>query len=512
MHFRSISVPKLWFVIPDHRSSVLRLDGQCDCDCACPDLAGFSGSHFPLETLVQRIKTGRIRSVYLNEDIFLKGIGTHKVALSANGGGVVVLDSKASCLLPSFRTTYSLGALSTRFPEWPYGVFEQIIAVLLALNVVSSPQVKSADLAESESRALVAGIHLTNQCNLSCRYCYVRKDDRYMGASVAQRSVDAVYRSALAHGYSRVKLKYSGGEPTLNFGTLQVAQQRAEVLSAQTGVELESVLLTNGMCITDTQIDTLLAHDISVAASLDGVGRYQDMQRPLAGGSGSSFERVTNTLDRLLARGICPHISVTITKQNLSGLPELVEYLLDRKLRFSFNFYREPNCSGEPNELSFTPERTIEGLQLAFRVIERRLPRYSLLSNLTDRANLQMPHLRTCGVGHNYMLIDCDGNVPKCQMDMEYPITTIDADDPLALVRADTTGIQNLTVDQKECRECIWRYRCTGGCSRLTFQRTGRYDARSPLCEVYQAILPEVVRLEALRLVKHEEPWDFSIH
>jgi uncharacterized protein len=110
------------------------------------------------------------------------------------------------------------------------------------------------------------------------------------------------------------------------------------------------------------------------------------------------------------------------------------------------------------------------------------------------------------------MVIDCKGNISRCQMDMEHPVTTIAADDPLVLVRANTNGIQNLAVDQKECQECIWRYRCTGGCPRLTFQRTGRYDAKSPLCDVYRAILPEVVRLEALRLLKYEEPWDFLIH
>jgi uncharacterized protein len=95
-------------------------------------------------------------------------------------------------------------------------------------------------------------------------------------------------------------------------------------------------------------------------------------------------------------------------------------------------------------------------------------------------------------------------------MDIAHPVTTIDADDPLAFVQADTGGIQNLTVDQKECRKCVWRYRCTGGCPRLTYQRTGRHDARSPLCEVYRAILPQVVRMEALRLVKYEEPWNLG--
>jgi uncharacterized protein len=118
--------------------------------------------------------------------------------------------------------------------------------------------------------------------------------------------------------------------------------------------------------------------------------------------------------------------------------------------------------------------------------------------------------LYACGVGQNYLVIDSNGEISKCQMDMAHPVTTIDADDPLAFVWADTGGIQNLAVDQKECRECVWRYRCVGGCPRLTFQRTGRYDAQSPLCEVYRTILPEVVRLEGLRLLRYQEPWGFS--
>jgi uncharacterized protein len=506
------SAPKLWFSTPNHRSVAFQSDNQHDCEgggSACPDSMGFSGNRIPVEMFVQQVNTGVIRDVCLNQDTFLNSIGEYTVALGAR---MVVLDVQASRLLSYFRIPYAPKNLKVRFPEWPVGVFERTIALLLALDVLSSPQKQHTGIAQGESETLAAWLHLTNQCNLSCKYCYVNQSNQRMDISTAQRSVDAIFRSALAHGYTRIKLKYAGGEPTLNFDVLRAAQQRAEVLSAQTSINLEAVMLTNGVHIADDQIDALLAHNIRVMVSLDGVGQYQDIQRPLRGHDGSSFELVTHTLDRLLARGISPNISTTITKQSIGGLPELVEYLLDRELQFGFNFYRELDDSSEHDELVFTSDQMIEGLQAAFQAVERRLPKYSLVSALADRANLGIPHLRTCGVGRNYMVIDCKGNISRCQMDMEHPVTTIAADDPLVLVRANTNGIQNLAVDQKECQECIWRYRCTGGCPRLTFQRTGRYDAKSPLCDVYRAILPEVVRLEALRLLKYEEPWDFLIH
>jgi uncharacterized protein len=455
------------------------------------------------------VSGGAIQEVQLNHDGFISRIGKHTAALSARGEQVVVLNAPASRLFSYLDTSCALNNLRKPFTEWSTIIFERAIAFLLAAGVLSSPQMGQSTMMQDESETLAAWLHLTHRCNLSCQYCYVTRNDQQMDVSTAQHAVDAVYRAALACGYTHVKLKYAGGEPVLNFDALQAAQRRAERLSTQTGIELESVILTNGTCFTDSQIDTLLAHNIRVMISLDGIGSYQDAQRPLASGNGSSFELVNSTLDRLLYRGISPHISITITRQSIKGLPGLVEFLLDRQLHFSFNFYREPDNSPEAMALALTPARTIEGLRQAFQAIEQRLPRHSLLSNLSDRADLRFPHLRTCGIGRNYMAIDCNGNVAKCQMDLAYPITTIDADNPLEPVRSDTRRIQNLVVDQKECQECVWRYRCTGGCPRLTFQRTGRYDAKSPLCQVYQAILPEVVRLEALRLLKYEEPWDF---
>jgi uncharacterized protein len=505
------SEPELWFSSAGRESTGLQFpEDQCDCDCACSDSTLFRRDWRRFQILTEQVRTGIVQGIQLNHDLFLNHIGENSAALSARGGQVVVLNAQASRLLSYVSVPRTLENLIKQFAEWPAVKFERAVVFLLATGVLTSPQVEQTQTMQDESKTLAAWLHLTHQCNLACRYCYVTRNNHQMDISTARRAVDAVYRAALACGHTRVKLKYAGGEPTLNFGALRAAQRRAEELSVQTGIELESVILTNGTCLAESQIGTLLAHNIRIMISLDGVGLYQDVQRPLVSQDGSSFKLVSSTLDRVLARGISPHISITITNQSIRGLSDLVEFLLDRQLRFSFNFYREPDNSPESKALTLTPARSIEGLRRAFQVIERRLPGYSLLSSLADRADLRVPHLRTCGVGQNYMVVDYNGNVARCPMEAAYPVTTIEADNPLASVRADTRGIQNLVVDQKECRECVWRYHCAGGCPRLTFQRIGRYDAKSPLCQVYRTILPEVVRLEALRLLKYEEPWDFG--
>lgn len=146
----------------------------------------------------------------------------------------------------------------------------------------------------------------------------------------------------------------------------------------------------------------------------------------------------------------------------------------------------------------------ISAVLQAFAVIEEFMPRWSVLGSILDRGQLLQPRQRSCGVGQDYVVIDQRGRVAKCHMEIERTIGDVFHDDPLRLVRADTSSALNLAVQEKEgCRDCSWRYWCSGGCTVATFRATGRYDIKSPNCNIYKAIYPEALRLEGLRLLKY---------
>jgi len=242
---------------------------------------------------------------------------------------------------------------------------------------------------------------------------------------------------------------------------------------------------------------------LKLMISLDGLGQYQDQQRFYASGKGTSTD-VTQSIQLALAHGLVPYISVTVTGQSAAGLPEVMAWVLAHDLPFSLNFYRENDHSASYTELNLEEAAIINGMVAAFKVIEENLPRRSLLASLVDRANLAAPHLQTCGVGQNYLVFDHHGNVSKCQMHQQHAVTTMQADDPLAFIRVDQIGIQNLSVEVKEgCRDCEWKYWCTGGCPVATYRATGRYDVQSPNCNIYKALYPAAIRLEGLRLLKY---------
>ena len=357
-----------------------------------------------------------------------------------------------------------------------------------------------------DSRMLTAWLHVTNACNLRCPYCYLHKTAEGMDETTGRAAVEAVIGSALRHGFTAVKLKYAGGEASLNHRLMMSLHAHAQALTDAHGLELHATLLSNGVALRPSLIRSLKASSINVMISLDGVGARHDVQRPSVNGR-PSFHLVERTITRLIEEQYPPHLSTTITRRNADGVPDVVRFALERGLTFSLNFFRDNDCAASFPDLRYEEEVMTSALLAGFAVIEEFLPPWSVLGSVLDRGQLLEPRQRTCGVGQDYVVIDQRGRVAKCHMEIERTLGDVFRDDPLQVIRQDKTAVQNLLVEEKEgCRDCTWRYWCSGGCAIAAFRATGRYDIKSPNCNIYKAIYPEALRLEGLRLLKYAVP------
>ncbi|MCG8346931.1 MAG: radical SAM protein [Chloroflexales bacterium] len=452
-----------------------------DCNCACP----ISGAAAPAYQLTPRTLLAphpQQQHIDLTSD--------YSVAFAPSISRVTVLNRAAQELLKRFQTPCTLGDLAN-----DEQVAAQQLVQLGLLHMAAPPAPPPAD-------ELIAWLHVTNACNLRCTYCYVDKNAEAMSPEVAFAAVDKVFQSARSHGYRRVSLKYAGGEASLNLPLVAEMHTYARSQAAAFGIELRGVVLSNGVGLTRHKLQVIKDLDLCLMISLDGPQAFHDAQRPRLGGQGS-FNAVIASIERAQALGLTLTISITVTGASVGGLPPLVAWLLERELHFTLNFYRECEPSVRFRELQLEEQRLIDGMRAAYREVERRLPRYSLLGCLLDRANLSVSHQHTCAAGENYLVIDHHGRIAKCQMELASPVTSIWADDPLSVIRLDVRGVQNVPVDQKEgCRDCAWKYWCAGGCAVATYRATGRYDIKSPNCGIYKALYHDVIRLEGLRLLR----------
>jgi uncharacterized protein len=455
-----------------------------DCDCACPStvatLAPLPDTSLPLRC------HPHLRWLRLDE--------AYSVAFVPSFSCVAVLNAAARSLVESFAAPRPLQA------ETDDAAATLRLCYQLGLLTSGDGTIPAPPPADT----LVAWVHVTNACNLRCTYCYVDKTDEAMSTETGMAAINAVLRSARLHGYRNVLLKYAGGEAALNMPLVVELHQYAQSRAAAMGMSLRGGVLSNGTALTRHKLAQMRALGLDLMISLDGLAADHDAQRPLINGRGS-YQAVIAGIERALAAGLTPQISITVTGRSVAGLPGLLAWLLDRDLPFAINFYRQTDGSASFDELQLDEQQIIDGLRAAYAVIAQRPPQRSLLGALLDRTNLSAPHGRTCAVGENYLVIDHQGRIAKCQMELKRPVTSVGAHDPLMLIRADTAGVQNLPVDEKEgCRSCEWRYWCSGGCPIETFRATGRYDLRSPNCRIYKALYPDVLRLEGQRLLYHQ--------
>ena len=427
----------------------------------------------------------------------------HRLLFDTLGGGAVVVNAGAYAIFGSFRQRPGAAG-----PPSGAASGDRAAATIRCLRQAEliHPAGQARRPAFAPGRTLTAWLHVTNSCNLLCPYCYLNKSGEGMDETTGRAAVGAVIRSAVDHGFASVKLKYAGGEASLNHRLVLSLHEHARELAARHGLGLYATLLSNGAALPLSLVRSLHAAGIKVMISLDGIGALHDAQRPFTTGR-PSFAHVERGIARLIEHDHAPHISVTITGRNAAGVADVVRFCLARNLTFSLNLFRDNDCAASFPDLRYEERAIISGLLGAFGAIEESLPRWSVLGSVLDRGQLLEPRQRSCGVGQDYVVIDQRGAVAKCHMEIEKTIGDVFTADPLDLVRRDRSTALNLIADDKEgCRDCDWRYWCTGGCTVATFRATGRYDVRSPNCNIYKAIYPPALRLEALRILKYGRP------
>jgi len=487
----SADIPRILYETP---RTDITCEGQCDCAC----VAGLPTSRQPPVPLADI-------SYSLNPDSLLRAapISDDYYITLGKDFDHIVLNHSALVIANHFDRARSFQEIPHAWRKaWDDEIIHSTLEQMLVLGLLV-PEDYTAPTFTEMPNVLTAWLHITDRCNMRCAYCYLPHTCTDMFAETGYAVIDAIFRSALAYGYTQVKLKYAGGEPLLSFPLVVELHRYAGKLAKQYDLELDGVVLSNGTLLTAQMVETMQSLGLRLMISLDGLGQHHDCQRHFADGQGS-FDDVARAVDLALSLDFVPNVSITVSGRNADGLPDLMAWVLDRDLPFSLNFYRENDLSASHVDLRLEEERIIVGMLAAYKTIEANLPRRSLLASLADRANLSTSHLCTCSVGHSYLVFDYLGRVAKCQMDMENTVTDANSPNPLAAVRESNIGICNIQVDEKtECHDCQWRYWCTGGCPLQTYRTAGRYDAKSPNCNIYRALYPEIIRMEGLRLLKY---------
>lgn len=472
--------------------------GQCDCDCDCACPPALDKERPSCNQLLETIPLFPAPGVQSYE------LDKHNFILLGGRESPAVLSSTCFDLFKAFPADVN-EVIKSIPAQWNPEQVKNVIQQMVQHGVLVDDLARQHPHQDINSPILTAWIHTTTECNLACRYCYLPNQAGRLAPEVGYGIIDSLLRSARAHNYTILKLKYAGGEPLLNFSGLIDNFRYAKKQTKKTGIALKGNILTNGVLLNQNIIRQLKSNDLSLTISLDGIAAYHDANRPLHNGKGS-FSLVEKGIRLAIEEGLKPSISITISAASASGLPKLVRWLLDLDLHFTFNFYRPNARSKHSQRLDSDNHHITKALLESYYLIEKHKPDFQFWNVLGDRVNLRRPHTRPCSVGKNYLVFDAHGNLAKCQMEMDTTLGDYHSPDPLKIIQDTHLGSQNVPVTQKaECSNCEWKLWCAGGCPVLAEYVTGNASTRSPYCEVYKEIIPVLLNMEAKSLLRRKE-------
>jgi uncharacterized protein len=168
---------------------------------------------------------------------------------------------------------------------------------------------------------------ITGDCNLGCRYCYLRKKPRVPADWPAVRGALDALLPLVADDLS---ISFTGGEPLMALPLIRGIV--SYVKRARRERRLECTLFTNGTLLESATLRFLERHRFTVNLSFDGVPAAQHLR-----GAGT-FHRLDSLLDTL--RQQYPSlfserlgIAMTLAPETVPHLPQSVAYFIDKEVQ-----------------------------------------------------------------------------------------------------------------------------------------------------------------------------------
>jgi uncharacterized protein len=336
-----------------------------------------------------------------------------------------------------------------------------------------------------------AALLLTSACNLSCIYCYSRRDGIpavTMPRAMAMAAVDLIVDNAAKTGVTAQLQFHGGGEPSNAWSLLRDTIEYFEAKTKAAGLGGFIGITTNGV-IPVGRLAWLAEHVHEFCISWDGPREIHERLRP-KNNHQSSYDDVIRTFDYLDRRDKSYWVLTTVLSESLEHLSEIIPLLAGRpgcQAVYLEPFYQQGKGRYlNPVEASefidaFRPLRQVGNLK-GLR-IEYSSARVGCLSRrycyATEPAFTVTP---TGVVTACYMVTELEDNNSGFFFHGQFdPVSNQYVFDPEAGNRLQSRNADSLSA----CRDCFCRYQCAGGCLNQAGSLSQVSDYR---CQITRAL------------------------
>ncbi len=307
-------------------------------------------------------------------------------------------------------------------------------------------------------------IKLTDECNLSCKYCYAESGavayKSFLSLDELKKIADDVKKIV-----NHADFTLSGGEPFLY-------PHLMEYMEYLKSLENNIFLLTNGMYITKANVSKIAKLCSLIKISIDGSS--EEINSITRGKS--SFEGAYRGYKMLLDEGANVYITMTVTKANINDIPNMVK-LFGNRLTLQPFFKAGRGTDNDNLQITgleyYQAMASIDGFKPIGRIGE-------LLEVLRGRG------VTKCAMADGEISISENGDVFPCQMLAEEEfrggnIKTDRIEDILnSVVFKEVASFSSLT--NEDCSVCPIKLLCGGACRARSYLETGSLFQNSEFC------------------------------
>ena len=330
-------------------------------------------------------------------------------------------------------------------------------------------------------------MNVTNQCNLSCSYCYEYGEDKivqtdngkqpkWMSEDTARASVDFMF----AESGKAAHLTFFGGETLLNFKVLRTTVDYARARASELGKSVDFSLTTNATLLKTDVIEFLAENNFGVTISIDGPADIQNKFRVFHHGGGS-YAQVEPNIKALLARHRSRPIGarVTLTRETLQ-VRRIYEHLRNEIGFWEVGF--APVTSAPERPHAFGDDgfdevlRQFRDLASDYRdaALAGRHHGFSNVRETLSEIHRGASKAWPCGAGFGLMGVSTSGDVALCHRfagSDDHKLGTvrdgINRDVQHAFLEA------HHVANKTDCATCWARPLCAGGCYHEAHTRHG---------------------------------------
>jgi uncharacterized protein len=349
-------------------------------------------------------------------------------------------------------------------------------------------------------------IHLTNACNLGCKYCYT--GSAFFSQSTRNR-VNEEFTDSLSNlflffdklaNYNEFELTkciFHGGEPLLI--SIENWRKMFDYIKSK-GFPITPSVQTNATLINDEFIELFKEFGFEVGVSLDGNKEINDQTRPLKNGS-SSFPIVYENILKLKESGIKFGVLVTLNKYNKDQIDVLYDFFKDHKIPFSIRPIFQSQYS-EDNNFQLEPEEYGKAFcklfDLWFDDETIDVSFISEFSSLIIQFTNPIEGLVSCNFNmkcsEHFVSVDLNGEISPCNRfygvrEFVYGnINNSSLDDLLNNEVAKPLRERWNKLNETECQSCEIKEYCYGGCPANSFALKNDYYSKDFYCAAYKKI------------------------